>query len=361
MAAAEMGRSGGWVAGGALAVGLLESTARALPPAQKASHGRTALSYVVEPGTPGCDSESDFREYLANIAGGDPFIPMGPPQHTVQVVIRRVGNPFHGVLELRDAAGEVTYREEIVERACAAVEDRLTLLLAAVVFQSKYPPPPPSGCDDACIEGLRADVARLKVTVNELREEHNALQKKVDEGRVRSMNLTYALSTGVLITANLTPNVGPGVWLGGEARSGPLSLGLEFRVVLPSRVPVGPYDLDLSQYVALLVPCGRYSYFFGCGVAGAGGQLEYDSNSPTGAQGRSNGLLQFGGRLGGEVPFADNRLAVRAWGEVLWKTPHVDDSYGKEGTSNYVRRELPDVSAFFGVGFVVKFGDQEAR
>lgn len=95
------------------------------------------------------------------------------------------------------------------------------------------------------------------------------------------MDLTYALSTGVLITANLTPNVGPRVWLAGEFRAGPLSMGMELRAVLPSRVPRGPYETDLSSYGALVVPCGRYTYFFGGVVAGGGFNMDYDTGDPS--------------------------------------------------------------------------------
>jgi hypothetical protein len=176
------------------------------------------------------------------------------------------------------------------------------------------------------------------------------------------MDLTYALSAGALITANLTPNVGPGVWLGGEVRAGPISLGLELRAVLPSRVQVGPYDTDLSNYVALVVPCGRYSYFFGCVVAGGGLRIDYDSNAPDGDTTGAGSMLQLGARLGGEVPFAENRFAVRAWGEVLYSTPSYFIGYDAvNGVNPKYGWDRPDVSAFFGLGFVVKFGDKETR
>lgn len=173
------------------------------------------------------------------------------------------------------------------------------------------------------------------------------------------MDLTYALSAGAFITANLTSNVGPGAWVGGELRAGPLALGLELRTVFPSPLAAGSYDFDLSQYVALLTPCGRYSYFFGCVVAGAGAQLSYDGNFPGGTKSGVDPLIQLGGRIGAEVPLGDTPLAGRAWGEVLYSTPPTIINYiDPSGVRHPAQR--PDVSAFFGLGLVVRFG-QEGR
>jgi hypothetical protein len=126
-------------------------------------------------------------------------------------------------------------------------------------------------------------------------------------------------------------------------------------------VQVGPYDTDLSNYVALVVPCGRYSYFFGCAVAGGGFNINYDSNAPDGWYTDVVSMLQLGARVGAEVPFADNRFAVRAWGEVLYTTPHQSIGYETVNGVPKYNWDRPDVSAFLGLGFVVKFGNDETR
>ena len=171
------------------------------------------------------------------------------------------------------------------------------------------------------------------------------------------MDLTYTLSAGVLMTANLTSNVGPGVWVAGDLRSGPLMLGLDLRAVLPSRVEVGPFDRDLSQLVGLLTPCGRYSVFFGCAVAGAGVQISHDSNYPTDTPTGFGPLVQLGARVGVEVPLGESRFAIRGWGEVLYTTPSWEFGYVDEG----VYADRPDVSGFFGLGFVVKLGKEGVK
>ena len=305
----------------------------------------------------------------------------GPPLFTVRVSITQQGVPVRGRFELFDAAGNLLEEREILERTCVKALDWLSLTLSVVVFLPPFP------CETKCTRELRERIEEVHTegqkerdATEKMRDELKALRLRLDaehEERVAAekalraelkrrrfgpMDLTFALSAGALITANLTPDVGPGVWLGGEVRAGPISMGLELRAVLPSRVQVGPYDSDLSNYVALVVPCGRYSYFFGCAVAGGGYLLSYDSNAPDGKPTLGGSLVQLGGRLGAEVPFAENRFAVRAWAEVLYSAPQTRIGYDvrPNGVPTYVWAR-PDVSAFFGLGFVVKFGNEETR
>jgi hypothetical protein len=345
------------------------------PPPQD---GRVKLEYDVIRGTPGCDSETTFRGWIWSDLRVDPFDLTGAPGHVLRLTIGRTParDAFFGVLELEDTSGRQLASQIILERTCARVTDVLLRLSEALL----RPPPEPT-CENACtarlqdeIDELRDDNAALNAEIKREREDRRRevqrmqeeweaklrrVKKDVEQVRKEAMELTYALSAGALITANLTPNVGPGVWLGGELRAGPLSIGLEFRTVLPASVTVGPYHPDLSQYVGMLVPCGRYLYFFGCGVAGAGSQVGYESSVP-GASTIVGPLLQLGGRIGAEVPFAENRLAVRVWGEVLYSTPSSDFSEHVGSAPPYVWHR-PDVSAFFGAGLVVKLGDEKAR
>jgi hypothetical protein len=342
------------------------------PPPQE---GRVKLDYFVDRGTPGCDSETTFRGWIWSDFRVDPFDLTGPPGHVLRLTFGRTParDAFLGVIELEDTSGRQLASQIVLERTCARAADRLLSFVEAL-----FRPPSEPTCENACTARLQEQVDELRDDfeaklgreredrrreVQHVREEYDAklrrVQKDVEQVRKGAMELTYALSAGALITANLTPNVGPGVWLGGELRAGPLSIGVEFRSVLPSRVPVGPYNPDLSQYVGMLVPCGRFFYFFGCGVAGAGGQLIYD-RSATLNTGGVDPLLQLGGRIGAEVPFAENRFAVRAWGELLYSTPstYIDEKVGSVTKGHWDR---PDLSAFFGLGFVVKLGDEKAR
>lgn len=163
------------------------------------------------------------------------------------------------------------------------------------------------------------------------------------------------------MTANLTSNVGPGAWIGAEGRFGPVSMGLEIRGVFPATVQFDKYQLDLSQLVLHLVPCGRYSYFFGCTVVGLGAEIYNDANflKPGQSPLEAGFVWQFGGRLGAEVPFGETGLAGRAWGEVVYATPKSGPVYHLPGAD--VTWSRPDVSAFFGLGLVLKLGNEVAK
>ena len=341
--------------------------------------GRVRLEYELGKGSASCDSEALFRKILAAEMGeADPFVLEGPAEAVVRVYLAYDAPGFRSVVELRSVDGTVLLRNAGIERTCFDASDRAIVVLANNVFGRPPPAPaapdppapavvvpaPPSPCSaENCATFQRAVGARLDAqdeTIEELRERLKSLQKALDEEK-RKMDLTFALSTGALITANLTSNVGPGVWLGGEARTGPFSLGLEVRGVLPAPVFVPPFDFDLSEVVGLLTPCGRYSYFFGCVVTGAGVEVEYDTNSPGRIGFTQVGpVLHLGGRVGIEVPFGESGFGGRAWGEVSYSAPNVGaDYYFTDGSK--VSWQRPNVSAFFGLGLVFKFGNESAR
>jgi hypothetical protein len=345
--------------------------------------GRVKLTYRLGPRTAGCEKEAKFRAWVESDLGLDPFVPTGEPSHELLVAIERADGDFSGSIELRDAAGRVLLRERPMERTCRDIMDKLVVITLVTMFWPE-PKQKEESCENACTKKLQEEIDELRAKYEELRErnerealarqkERRRLEERIEELEARSramqdelkkrtvaaMDLAGALSTSVLITANLTPNVGPAVQVGGELRSGPFSFGLDLRSVLPSRVEVGPAAnpdrWDLSQYVALAVPCGRYRYFFGCVVGGAGFQI-----GAVAGEIHTNPLLQLGGRLGAEIPFAANRLAVRGFGEVLYSQPSGDFRYVLDGMPKYTWTR-PDVSAFFGVGLVVKLGNEETR
>jgi len=337
--------------------------------------------------TPGTETQKPAGTGTQTPAGTGTQTPAGAvtaapgpmPTHVLTVRLEWEAPGFRGVAELRDAKGGVVMVRETLERTCAAAVDRMVVVVLLSVFPPRPPPAPASPappappvcgpCDDALRKETNARRAEVETERDARRAEIDELRRKLEavgndlqaprrKGYGRGMDLTFALSTGALITGNLTSNVGPGVWFGAEAGSGPIVLGLELRAVLPSPVSVPPYDFDFSQMGALLTPCGRYSYFFGCVVAGAGVQISHDSNydTPSGPT-LFLPLVQIGGRAGVEVPFGDSPFAGRAWGEVLYSTPGAGVFY--DGSGKFWIR--PDVSVFVGLGIVYKFGDAGAR
>lgn len=287
--------------------------------------GHVRLDYQLGKDSARCDSEALFRKIFASeLKEPDPFVPIGSVDAVVTVRLEHDSPGFLGTIELSAVDGTVVLHDAFVERTCTDAADRVMIELMLRVFPATEPPPPPQAppptegrehCQsEAIVTALRALRGRLDAQEekNEEQEEKiRALERALAEERKRKMDLTFALSAGALITANLTSNVGPGVWLGGDVRSGPLSLGLEVRGVLPSPVFLKPYDFDVSQVVALITPSGRYGVLFGCVVAGAGVEIHEDSNLQGfhGPASQSGPVLQIGGRLGAEYFLGEGPLA----------------------------------------------------
>lgn len=179
------------------------------------------------------------------------------------------------------------------------------------------------------------------------------------------MDLSVGLSTYVAMSAFFSSNVGPVVAVAGEVRGEVFGVSAELRFVIPSAAYAGepvpgttvnyPVDFDLGQVSGLLVPCARYKYFVGCGVAQLGALLW--QTSVASGMGVSFG---FGPRLGFEVPFAE-RFAAFGFGEVLlspspavfnFVLPPPNDPDGLPGNTRWKQSVA---SAFFGAGVSIKF------
>lgn len=330
--------------------------------------GRVKLVYSLATGTRGCDDEAFFRRMVASeLEVPDPFVPAGPATHELEVRIQKDAPGFRATVRLRDAAGKEVYYRDFLERTCADAVDRAVIVSMLTVFPPARkstgppaPPPPPAATVDmaSVLERRLAELLAREKAQDEKLESlearlwalENAWTGTKKKEKQTTMDITFALSAGALLTAALTPDVGPGVWLGGEGRSGPISVGVQARVALPSRVHVGPDEFDFSQYAGLLVPCGHYKYFFGCAAVGGGMDLSYTSDPHFRKHSIFVAILQLGGRLGAEIPFGDSIVGARAWGEILYTTP--------PSTTYYIETKLqwdrPEVSAFFGLGLVVK-------
>lgn len=352
--------------------------------------GRVQLHYELGPGAQSCDDEAFFRRMLrSELELPDPFQPTGPATHTLAVRIQRDAPGYRAIVKLITASGQEVYARNFLERSCSDAVDRAVIVAMIALFPvaddkpSPPPAPPPPAAPPSPVtrgegggpqEGLQERVAALEARVAAQERAIQSLTARLDspssqlhqeeKGTKKRMDIAWALSTGALMTANLTPNVAPGVWAEGEARTGPFSLAANLRVALPSEIVAKPHTFDQSEYTGYLVPCGHYLYFFGCGLIGLGFDISYDgdANPPkpplTPITTTISHVFQAGGRLGGEVPFGDTRFGAKAWAEVLYTWPTLQIHYNEDVVPAW---ERPKVHAAFGLGLFIKLGGEGAN
>ena len=304
-----------------------------------------------------CLTEDAFRSEVAIAAhdGEDHLYDSSPD--VVRVWFEKIRGGYRGTIEYTDATGakdvpevQTSYNCEILARwVASSVSDKIPREPAPSCPVCPAPLPAPS-CPSCPVCGTSQPPAPRPVPLAK---------------PPWRMDLSVGLSTYVMMTAFFSANVGPAVAIGGEARGEFFGIGAEFRFVLPSRVyarePVPgttshrPAEFDLSQVSALLVPCGRYKYFVGCGVAQFGSLLVQTSIYL-----ETRLSYSFGPRVGFEVPFAE-RFAAFGFGEVLFApSPGRIQFTGPvpgepDTTPNNTQWGQSVASAFFGAGLSVRF------
>lgn len=231
----------------------------------------------------------------------------------------------------------------------------------ALVPRPKEAPAPP--CDAACREAIRAEGeregaakarAQFDEKVREVRREVRATLESIYRRRV---DPSLSLIAGGALSAGLTLDVGPGFFLGGEARwrkfdqVGP-SVALEVQTLLPTKAQdLGyPKILEITQVVVAAVPCVQYKWFSGC-VFGDVGMLIGGGPGPISFEGGDPVLVTagFGPRLGFQIPFAE-RFMVRAFAELRISPIQTGFIFYDEGT----QWDNPLVTGLFGIG--ISFG-----
>ena len=302
-----------------------------------------------------CLPELEFRREVAIAGDGvDRFDVTGPD--VMRVRFERTAKGYRGTIDFTAADGQKR-KSKVQEHANCEILGRWVGTAAAFYFPPR--PTPVDAAEPPDPVPSKGPAVWVPPVVPPQRFEPSSPQPPLSSSfwdAVRSMDLTIGLSAYALMTVGLTANVGPGFGVGVDVRGEVLSLGLELRGVLPGTIyaaasldPSKPHTTgssDLSQWTALLVPCGRYSYFVGCGVA-QGGVFLYTNEG--GALGTLP-VLSFGPRVGFEVSFAE-RFAVFGFGEALFAASqaHADDEQYNATWSQSI------VSGFFSGGLSVNF------
>jgi len=324
----------------------------------------TRLEYTA---APGCYDEEAFHHAVASFMdkGRDPFDASAPV--VLRVTFRKIRGGYRGIVQKIPANGEPWPEEDYTGITCEGVFRDIARLaslrvlgppkpveppLAPAPPTDPIPPPePPASTCPACQPcGTSQPPAPIPAP---------------PKPPPWPMDLSVGLNTYVMMTAFFSANVGPAVGVAGEVRGSIFGISTEFRFALPSRTyatePIPgatsgyPVEFDLSQVSLLVVPCARYKYFVGCGVAQLGSLIMQSSVSLD-----ANLSVGFGPRLGFEVPFAE-RFAAFGFGEVLFSPMQngFDFKYPPPGDPDgpiaNTRWSQPVASGFFGVGVSVKF------
>ncbi len=304
-----------------------------------------------------CLTEDAFRSEVAIAAqdGEDHLYDSSPD--VVRVWFEKIRGGYRGTIEYTDATGakdvpevQTSYNCEILARwVASSVSDKIPREPAPSCPVCPAPLPAPS-CPSCPRCGTSQPSAPRPVPLAK---------------PPWRMDLSVGLSTYVMMSAFLSADVAPAFGIGADVRGEIFSIGLDLRFVVPSRayarerIPGAtssfPVDFDLGQFSGSVVPCARYKYFVGCGVAQFGAlswQTDNDFNL-----GVAFGL---GPRVGFEVPFAE-RFAVFGFGEVLFSPSRValkfdlpDPKYPSEPPPN-TQWVQSVASGFFGAGVSVNF------
>ena len=300
-----------------------------------------------------CLTEDAFRSEVAIAAhdGEDHLYDSSPD--VVRVWFEKIRGGYRGTIEYTDATGakdvpevQTSYNCEILARwVASSVSDKIPREPAP-----SCPVCPAPSCPSCPRCGTSQPSAPRPVPL---------------ANPPWRMDLSVGLSTYVMMSAFLSADVAPAIGIGAEVRGDIFGVSAELRFVVPSRayaresVPGTtshfPVEFDLSELGLLIVPCGRYKYFVGCGVAQLGGLI---MQTPVTLE--TNVFYSFGPRVGFEVPFAE-RFAVFGFAEVLFSPspagikftePNPDKPDSPLANTQWAQ---PTASGFFGAGVSVKF------
>ncbi len=320
LALRTVGRRSASLAAG-VAVWLAARGALADAPRPKLVEGDVTLDYRRGAGTAACPDEAALRERAADAFDfRDPFVPRGASASGhMRIEIERAARSYQGKVILVDDAGTALASSAEEHADCDALVWLLGHRVALAILRRsgvsapdpaiskpisdpqlavvRIPVPlhePPVACDARCVEELAKGHAPRAEPPRET---------------------AFSLTAGGLVTAGWTADIGTGAWIGGAARAGIFSLGLEIRSTFPARTLT--FDAVRSASVTTLsvagIPCAHWKMLAGCLVVEAGAVL-FLVPSPRKPI-VPDALLSLGPRLALDLPIVAG-FSVRAAAEL---------------------------------------------
>lgn len=333
------------------------------PPPALPRDGAVAFRYVKDAAVVGCSqrTEPEIRDLVRGVVHGDPFVAAGEPApFLVQVTVNRSpAGAVRAEFSLLDDKGASLGTSAVEDPTCDGAHLKLAASIALLVQPRQgssppvCPPCPEPGCDPACRTAVRIalqDEVKKQVRAEELPKIRDEARKDAERAHPIS-DWRAVISAGPVLGLELAADPAPGFWLSGEARSERWSFGLEARALFPTRAYVlgDGSTIDVGSVSGLFVPCVRFRWLSGCGLAELGSVWV----GGPGAAGDPKGLLfGLGARARLDVPLVfgfEARVFGDFMGHLLGITVHGTDTAGNGGapfTVDAPRR----VSAFLGIG-----------
>lgn len=292
-------RSRGRVARWLAAVILGSTTAEA--------HEAVSLEYRVGEGAEACPDREVLVRSVRDRVGDEALTPDGP--RVIYVRVERRDEKFVGIVSARSRAGvPATTRELTSGGACSELIEALALSISvAIAPESLLRPAPPSapappdtapaiGPGDSHWRGDRAVAAAPRA-----------------HGDATAIALSAGL--GGVATQGETPSAVPGALAYVAARRGIWGAALEGQVTAWGKADTARGAVASRSTMALASACAHYALAFACATGGAGvvtarGDVRVGRSA-------SAAVAFAGPRLGVAIPFASDRLELRAHVDAL--------------------------------------------
>lgn len=300
---------------GAILLSLLASSASSQPPR------RVRFAYDPQDSVSACTDEAKLRAGVNARLGYDAFDAAADEQ--LKVTLQRSGRELQATLTITDGQGQLRAERRLVSRQgdCVELASSVELAVSIAIDPFRVAPPPEPAVEPAPTPAPEPVPATPSAPAPQ--------------------PLSGMVKAGALLGQGVTPERTLGFVLGGSARRGPWSLGLEARADLPRShgLPVG--EIRAYAVSGSLVPCIHFYGAAACALFSAGA-LHAQGRGLNDAREITRPYVALGARLAYALPLS-RRISLLFHGDVttplattelqvdhenVWTTPHVAAALG---------------------------------
>jgi hypothetical protein len=300
---------------GALLLSLLASSASTQPPR------RVRFAYDPQDSIATCPDEAELRAGVNARLGYDAFDATAGEE--LKVTLRRSGRELEAVITVTDRQGQLGAERRLVSRQgdCTELASSVELAVSIAIDPFRVAPPPQPVAEPTPLPPPES--------------------APVAPSAPAHLPMTGMVHAGALLAYGSTPATTLGFVLGGSARKGLWSLGLEARADLPRNhaLPVG--EIRAYALMGSLLPCVHFYGAAACALLTAGA-MHAQGRGLDEAQPVTRSYVAAGARLAYALPLS-RRFSLLVHGDVttpitmtalqvdhvgVWTTPRVAASLG---------------------------------